>query len=240
MSTPSDPQQKFFEQFADGSYYEATEKEPRVIKVREMLAKIPSGQRLLDVGCADGSIIAPQAGRLQAYGVDFSQSFVDLACAKGIRAVAGDLTATLPFESDFFDVVFSGETMEHLIDTDRYLSEINRVLKPGGTLLLTVPNVRSIASIAMMLVGYPPRFSARYRSPHYRDFTLRTATLALQANGFKLEQARGTSFWLPKLGEQLSGIADYFPGWTGQMVLRASKQRHVPYDPDKTMDVALY
>ena len=48
--------------------------------------------------------------------------------------------AKLPFEDDFFDVVVSFETIEHIIDYDKFVLEIKRVLKPGGQLILSTPN----------------------------------------------------------------------------------------------------
>ncbi len=72
----------------------------------------------------------------------------------GIRCVAGDLEARLPFRDGEFDWVLFVEGIEHIPDRQRTLKEVRRVLKPGGTLLVTTPNLLSVrARLAFALVG---------------------------------------------------------------------------------------
>jgi len=73
---------------------------------------------------------------------------------EGLRCVEGDLEARLPFRDAEFDWVLFVEGIEHIPDRHHALKETRRVLKPGGTLLLTTPNVLSIrARLAFALVG---------------------------------------------------------------------------------------
>ena len=53
-------------------------------------------------------------------------------------------------------------------------------------------------------------YAARYRSAHFRDFTLRTIKIVLKAHGFRLEQAVGSAFYLPKIEEFWSPLATCF------------------------------
>jgi len=58
-----------------------------------------------------------------------------------------DLNDGIPFKKEIFDAVFAGEIIEHLLDTDKFLEEIYRVLKPKGTLVLTTPNASSFINL---------------------------------------------------------------------------------------------
>jgi 2-polyprenyl-3-methyl-5-hydroxy-6-metoxy-1,4-benzoquinol methylase len=187
-------------------------------------------KKILDVGCADGSILAPFAKTHELHGVDISEGLIAKACKAGVIGVVHDLeTKALPYADKTFDVVFSGETIEHHVDTDWMLSELNRVLKPGGTLILTFPNIRTALSLGMMLLDMPPMYAARYRAPHYRDFTLKTIKIALKNHGFDLQQSIGSSFFLPRIGEYGSWIATHFPSWANTVIVVSTKSRDSAY-----------
>lgn len=60
------------------------------------------------------------------------------------------------FEDDFFDVVVSFEVLEHLQDPSNYLKEVQRVTKPGGLILMSLPNIASFISRVRLLLGVLP------------------------------------------------------------------------------------
>jgi len=210
---------------------------PRIEKVRQVFAGFKDRKKVLDVGCADGSILAPFVQTHELHGIDISEGLAAKACVAGIRAVVHDVeTKPLPYPDETFDIVFSGETIEHHVDTDWMLSELNRVLKSGGILILTFPNIRTALSIGMMmLLDLPPMYAARYRAPHYRDFTLRTIKLALQIHGFALQKSIGSSFFLPKIGEYGSWLATFFPSWANTVIVVATKTRNSVYSAEEAM-----
>lgn len=144
----------------------------------------------LDVGIGDGRVAQlVQTRRLT--GVDVSQLALDRA--KG-RVPAAELVlvepdAPLPFDDNGFDLVTCIETIEHIRDVQLALSEIRRVLRPGGRLALTTP----LASRFRVLVrGLESPFS-----PHVRAFTRRSLRSTLDSMGFQIlefEASHGTLF----------------------------------------------
>jgi SAM-dependent methyltransferase len=203
----------------------------RISKARSFIDDLPSGSSILDVGCSDGAMLEPFVGRLEVHGVDASRELVDVANSRGLRAMVADVES-LPFDNATFDAVFAGEVIEHTISPDRCLSEINRVLKPLGTLILTAPNIRTPIGVAMLLYGLPPMYAARYRSSHFRDFTARLLKLALRNNGFEVEKFTGSAFMIPKFGPRFARLADVFPSWADNFIVKAIRVAESRYDAE--------
>jgi SAM-dependent methyltransferase len=106
-------------------------------------AGIAQGDKALDLGCGDGAFTAVMRGAgAVAVGADVAQAALTRARDRhpdlDFRLVPID--GPLPFEDCAFDVVWASELIEHIADTARWLSEVRRVLKPGGRLLLTTPS----------------------------------------------------------------------------------------------------
>lgn len=215
---------------------------PRVDIVRRIMSALPAGSSILDVGCADGGILRPLVKTHEIHGVEITPCFVERAIQHGVRAVQHNIEdKPLPYPPGKFDAVFCGETIEHQVDTDWLLFQINQVLKPGGKLVLTFPNIRTFLGIAMMLFfDLPPMYAARYRSAHFRDFTLRTVKIVLKAHGFQLEEARGSAFFLPKIGEFWTPLAGIFPSWAHTVVVVATKQKESTYSNETVIPTTLY
>lgn len=66
---------------------------------------------------------------------------------KNLFYINSDLNEGIPFKPETFDAVFAGEIIEHLLDTDEFLNEIHRILKPKGILVLTTPNASSFINL---------------------------------------------------------------------------------------------
>jgi ubiquinone/menaquinone biosynthesis C-methylase UbiE len=96
----------------------------------------------------------------------------------------------LPFEDDSFDFILLSEVIEHMeVDPMYMLSEMNRVLKTGGTLLVTTPNCASTWAIHKILKGFDPYFymhyhSGRLRYRHNYEYSIHSLTAVLKAAGF--------------------------------------------------------
>jgi len=106
----------------------------------------PDGARILDLGCGNGlsSYLLSKKG-LKATGLDISYLFLQQAGARGSRDLnyaAGD-AMNLPFKDESFDAVSSISLIEHIPDARKALSEMMRVVKPGGVILIMAPNLLS-------------------------------------------------------------------------------------------------
>lgn len=206
---------------------------PRVEKVRKVFSRMEGHKKILDIGCSNGAILKPFLKQHEVHGVDISECLVKKACEFGVKAKIHDLMqGPLPYADESFDAIFCGETIEHQIDTDWLMLESNRVLKKGGQLVLTFPNIRTPLGIAMMIFfDLPPMFSARYRASHLRDFTLRTIKIVLSKHGFRHDKSYGSAFYLPKIGEFWIHLASLLPSWSYTVVTVATKMDNSKYSP---------
>jgi 2-polyprenyl-3-methyl-5-hydroxy-6-metoxy-1,4-benzoquinol methylase len=92
--------------------------------------------------------------------------------------------------ADAVDAVWAGEVIEHVVDVAPWLSEVRRVLRPGGTLLLTTPDHGRRTLFALALS--PRRFAEHFepRSDHMRFFSARTLRALLDDLGFDVAELR--------------------------------------------------
>lgn len=163
-------------------------------KMRELFETVVTADRdALDVGCGDGSKSGPWlAAYARSYiGVDISAGAIDRARRQGLEAQVITDAANLPFSDGSFDVVVIAEVLEHLFDPLEAAREARRVLRSGGDLLVTVPNIahwRNRADLALLGRWHPggddQSVSEPWRDPHVRFFTPRTMRSFLLAAGF--------------------------------------------------------
>ena len=116
---------------------------PYVYRVAHYPSFIKHGN-VLDVGCGNGRLLA-DLERLgwQGQGIDMSEQAVAIAKKHGLNVQVGTLpNKSLP--SGVFDAVILHHVLEHLPEPKVILGELYRLLKPGGQLIITVPNTRSL------------------------------------------------------------------------------------------------
>jgi 2-polyprenyl-6-hydroxyphenyl methylase/3-demethylubiquinone-9 3-methyltransferase len=96
-----------------------------------------------------------------------------------------DAEGPWPLDDASFDVVWAGEVLEHVADTSAWLSELRRVLRPGGRLLLSTPAHGRLSVLRLGLSG--GAFDAHFdpRADHLRFYTQRTLTSLLEDFGFE-------------------------------------------------------
>jgi 2-polyprenyl-3-methyl-5-hydroxy-6-metoxy-1,4-benzoquinol methylase len=155
----------------------------------KLLAMLDGLQRVLDVGCSTGYL----AERLQqrgatVVGLDLDERSANLARRFCAEVHVGDVeTMELPFEPASFDAVVCGDLIEHLRDPQALLERLRPLLRPGGRLVLSTPNIANWAMRLSLLFG---RF--RYTEwgildkTHTHFFTRKTLRECLEAAGYRV------------------------------------------------------
>lgn len=114
---------------------------------------------LLDLGCDDGNWTLQLAKKIQTkniYGVEVVPERIKIAKKNGLKIFKADLNTTLPIKNNFFDVVHANQVIEHLYDTDMFVHEISRILKPNGYAVISTENLSSWHNIFALSLGFQP------------------------------------------------------------------------------------
>lgn len=115
----------------------------RALRLAFMRAHVRAGERVLDLGCGDGWMTAELAALEAApLGVEIASAAVERARRHHpeLEFRLAEIDGALPLQDNVVDVVWASEVIEHVADTARWLSEVRRVLRPRGRLLVTTPN----------------------------------------------------------------------------------------------------
>ncbi len=161
-------------------------------RARFVRGHVPAGARVLDVGCGEGAFAsALAAAGATVTGIDVAREPLRRAASRDasldLRLVEAEGTPW-PLADAEFDVVWAGEVIEHIADTAGWMSEVRRVLRSGGPLLLSTPDHGPLTRLAL---GLSPRaFDRRFdpRSDHLRFYTRRM--LATLLEDFRFEDVR--------------------------------------------------
>jgi ubiquinone/menaquinone biosynthesis C-methylase UbiE len=135
-------QSTFDQAAADEEHFPSTI-DPRIYHVkliREHLGDL-GGKRVLDVGCGKGRfarVFREREPAAEIWGLDISDEMLRFV-PEGIQTRLGSMTE-LPFEDGFFDAAYATESLEHAVEIDRAVSEICRVVKPGGRIAIIDKN----------------------------------------------------------------------------------------------------
>jgi ubiquinone/menaquinone biosynthesis C-methylase UbiE len=121
-----------------------------------ILEKEPRGP-LLDVPAGEGAL----AERLIAAGFEVGccDLYPEIFRLDGVNVIRGDLNADLPFDSQSFNYVTCLEGLEHIENPQQAIREFARVLRPGGTVIVSVPNILNVEErLKWLLYGYTSHF----------------------------------------------------------------------------------
>jgi 2-polyprenyl-3-methyl-5-hydroxy-6-metoxy-1,4-benzoquinol methylase len=156
----------------------------RVRALRSAIGPLPPG-RILDLGCRDGSLakslsLPPQ----RTVGADIDEEA--LRATRGIvRPCLADLWKAFPFRSESFDLVVAGEIVEHVPFPDSFIDEAQRVLRPGGRIVGSVPNAFRLKNRIAFVSGrwfendpthlrqFSPQMLDRLLSPRFERVEIR-------------------------------------------------------------------
>lgn len=177
-----------------------------------------SNAKFLDLGCDDGELtekLAEKIGTNNIYGVEIVEKRIKLAEEKGIKVKKFDLNNRFDFEDSFFDVVHANQVIEHLYNSDNFLSEIHRVLKPDGYAIISTENASSWCNISASILGWQifslTNFSHKklgignplalhrekkgFYDIHVRIYNIRGLKEYLGVFGFKVENIKGAGYF---------------------------------------------
>jgi SAM-dependent methyltransferase len=207
--------------------------------LREVLRDAAAPAFIVDVGCGDGAATALAAGgnpEHRVLGLDWSADALRHARARGLALVRAEAEPDgLPIASGRADVVIMSELIEHLVDPDSVLDEVRRVLRPGGTLLLSTPNLAAWYNRGLLALGVQPVFTevslrgvfgrpGSQVAGHLRLFTSRALVGLLAARGFGAIRVSGACYHdVPRPLRPLDRAFCAWPAAASILLARAAK-----------------
>jgi methionine biosynthesis protein MetW len=162
----------------------------------EVAAVVPaSARRVLDLGCAGGALGAALKRRrgVEVVGVELDPQYAAAAARLLDRVEQGDVEEVLAREDlGSFDCVVAADVLEHLRDPWTALRRAAGLLEPGGTVVISLPNVRFFETFWQLGVRgrWPRRDHGIFDRTHLRWFTLRDARDLVEGAGLELVDVR--------------------------------------------------
>ncbi len=151
----------------------------------EELRDLPSSAPVLEVGCGDGSFTTDLAQKFSAVtAIDISAGQIadNIARLPNITFRQHDVAERFPFADGTFEVIWCSEVLEHLFDPAFAVREMQRILKPAGRLLVTVPYHGRFKNVLIALFKWDQHFVPS--TSHIRFYTKRTLARMVGAAGF--------------------------------------------------------
>ncbi|MDH5716431.1 MAG: class I SAM-dependent methyltransferase [Spirochaetia bacterium] len=163
----------------------------------------------------------------------------------GYKCYEQDVRVKWKIKSNSFDIIVSNQCLEHIYNTDHFIQEAHRVLKPNGIFLVSVPNQGALAFIFLMLLTINPPMNcvsdlyyslgnplSKYKGQkreapgqtHLRLFMPRAMNELLFLHGFKVIKNHGGSWGIPLIGRFLGSIFPYYGLYTTVLSKKFEKQ----------------
>jgi 2-polyprenyl-3-methyl-5-hydroxy-6-metoxy-1,4-benzoquinol methylase len=159
----------------------------------DVTALVPAtAKRVLDVGCSDGSLGAGlRAEGMEVWGIEYDPAFAATAAERLDRVLEGDAAARLAEITESFDAVICADVLEHLVDPWGVLRRIEALLAPGGTCIVSLPNVRFYTTFLELGIRgrWPRRDRGVHDRTHLRWFTDADARAMFAETGFVVDEA---------------------------------------------------
>lgn len=174
--------------------------------------------KAMDMGCNDGGFtlrVGEKVGTRMISGIEIEEELSALARQKGIEVYRVDLNESLPINDGSYDVITAHQVLEHVKNTDLFIREICRLLKPGGYAIISTPNLATWHNIACIFLGYQlfatgisdeinigNPLSPEYKQKtwggiydaRYRVFTYKGLAELFQYHGFSVEKIIGVGY----------------------------------------------
>jgi len=185
--------------------------------------------KILDCGCWTGEFtkqVAEEIGTENVFGIEIDKKAKNKAEEKGIKILGSDLNKKWNFEDNSIDVITANQVIEHLYDTDNFVKEIHRILKPNGYAIISTNNLSSWHNFIPLLLGYQPfpsdvsgyshvgklfALSKNWHGSlaHLRIFSFYALKGIFKKYGFRIEKQVGIGYYpLPKYLDKLFTFID--------------------------------
>ena len=147
-------------------------------------AKTPGDAKILEVGCGTGHNYQFLKRYGDYHGMDSSNVMIELVTSYGLQKVALGDAVNMPYKDDAFDVVLALDVIEHIENDALAIQEMNRVLREGGIIVISVPAFKWMWSMLDSLAG------------HKRRYTKKVVTDLVTSRGFRVERVTYWNFLL--------------------------------------------
>lgn len=172
--------------------------------------------RILDIGFFRGELAVERFQNIkhpEIYGIDIDSEAIRSGKKFKIKTIKHNLEKGLPYKSNFFNIITANQIIEHLVDIDLFVSEIYRVLKPKGYVILSTENLSSWHNIFALIMGWqafsqhisrksyignPLRLQKKegeFEDIHIKIFTPRGLADLFSVYNFKIERTFGAGYY---------------------------------------------
>jgi 2-polyprenyl-3-methyl-5-hydroxy-6-metoxy-1,4-benzoquinol methylase len=146
--------------------------------------------RALEIGCGEGYFLGTLEGPKETWAVEVNPAVARCAESRIGRVLIGEFeTVRHELPKAYFDVVICNDVIEHMIDHERFLSQISEHIAPGGSLVGSIPNVRYYKNIFELVLEKDWRYreSGTLDATHLRFFTEKSLRFYLEKSNFKVD-----------------------------------------------------
>jgi 2-polyprenyl-3-methyl-5-hydroxy-6-metoxy-1,4-benzoquinol methylase len=180
-------------------------------------------KKIIDIGCGNGYLgKALKEKKAIVHGCDISNDAVSQAKKELDRAFQFDASSN-NFEEieEKYDIIISTELIEHLLEPEKFLENLKKILKPDGFIVLTTPNFLMWSNRIKMFLGkFEYRETGFWDRGHIHFFTYYSLKKVLKNLGYKIVEENNIPYRCPKL------LAKIFPGFfVFQMVFKIEVEK---------------
>jgi 2-polyprenyl-3-methyl-5-hydroxy-6-metoxy-1,4-benzoquinol methylase len=190
----------------------------------------PRGLRVLDLGCGGGhnGAMLKKAGAREVVGVERDPGAASEARKRLDRVVEGDLARLDPADlgDEPFDAILASDVLEHLLNAEEVLARAVTRLRPGGAVVLSLPNVSNVYVISQLLLKtWPRRRSGIFDRTHVRWFAKRDMVRLLEGAGLTVLRVEPyfTRYSVIRAASLVLSLYVFRDYWARQFLLLAVK-----------------
>ena len=183
----------------------------------DRLSRAPGKPAVLDIGCGKGDDLARIREKIgpecQLFGVEGFDEYRQICLQKGITTVKLDIEReTFPYPDEFFDVVIINQVLEHVKDVFYVVSEISRIVKKKGVVIIGVPNLATWHDRLILMLGRQPS-GIKLPGPHVRGITMPALQEFMELDAyFTTVDNKGSGFY-PFPAKIAMALARIFPNF---------------------------